>query len=43
MLVDDAERIDDSDHALAELLAENPPNVRIAAAGRADDLRTDWI
>ena len=40
VLVDDAERIDDSDHALAELLAESPPNVRIAAAGRADDLRT---
>ena len=40
VLVDNAERIDDSDHALAELLAESPPNVRIAAAGRADDLRT---
>ena len=40
VLVDDAERINDSDHALAELLAESPPNVRIAATGQADDLRT---
>ena len=40
VLIDDAERIDDSDHALAELLAESPPNVRIAAAGWVDHLCT---
>ena len=40
LLVDDAERDDDSNRVLAELLAKSPPNLRIAAAGRADDLRT---
>lgn len=40
LLVDDAERFDDSDGVINQLLTANLPHVRVIAAGRADDLRT---
>ena len=40
LLVDDAERVEDPDGVLSGLLASGPPHLRIAAAGRNDDVRT---
>ncbi|WP_144711362.1 FtsK/SpoIIIE domain-containing protein [Curtobacterium pusillum] len=40
LLVDDAERFDDQDQALAGLLASERPGTCVVAAGRAVDLRT---
>jgi len=39
LLVDDAERFEDTDQAFAGLLASNPPGLCIIAAGRAAELR----
>ncbi|QWW19525.1 FHA domain-containing protein [Schaalia sp. 19OD2882] len=39
LLVDDAERIADSDGSLGNLVSAAPANVRVAAAGRNDDIR----
>ena len=40
LLVDDAERVEDPDGVLSGLLASGPSHLRIAAAGRNDDVRT---
>ena len=40
LLIDDAERFDDADQAITNLITANMPNVRIVAAGRSDDLRS---
>lgn len=40
LLIDDAELLDDLDGAVAGLIRERRPNLRIVAAGRADSLRT---
>lgn len=40
ILVDDAEKVDDSAQAIAGLLDACPPQVHVIAAGRADDLRS---
>lgn len=42
LLIDDAERIDDTDKAIANLIAGNNSQLHIIAAGRADDLRTQY-
>lgn len=39
LLVDDAERFDDADKSITDLLTAGLPGLRVAAAGRADDLR----
>ena len=39
LLVDDAEQFDDSDQAFAGLLASRTTDLKVVAAGRADDLR----
>ncbi|MFC7623808.1 FtsK/SpoIIIE domain-containing protein [Microlunatus sp. GCM10028923] len=40
VLIDDAERFDDSDQAISGLLDAASPDLRIFAAGRSDDLRS---
>ncbi len=40
ILVDDAEQVDDADHAIEDLLVTRPTDLHIVAAGRADDLRS---
>ncbi len=40
LLIDDAERFPDADQAIAGLVDSPPPNLRILAAGRADELRS---
>lgn len=40
LLIDDAERFDDTDQAIASLLAANRPGLCVIAAGRSADLRT---
>jgi S-DNA-T family DNA segregation ATPase FtsK/SpoIIIE len=40
VVVDDAERVDDTDGALARLVAERRPGVLVVAAARPDTLRT---
>ncbi|GAB3749855.1 FtsK/SpoIIIE domain-containing protein [Microlunatus parietis] len=40
VLIDDAERFDDSDQAISGLLDSAAPDLRIFAAGRSDDLRS---
>jgi S-DNA-T family DNA segregation ATPase FtsK/SpoIIIE len=40
IMVDDAERIDDADQALTNLINAGLPNVFVVAAGRSDDLRS---
>lgn len=42
LLIDDAERFDDADGAINRLLNANLPDLRVIAAGRADDLRTSY-
>ncbi len=42
LLVDDAERVDDAEGALARLVADPGPRLRIVAAGRSDALRTAY-
>lgn len=42
LLVDDAERFDDADGLINQLLSSNLPHLRVIAAGRADDLRTTY-
>ena len=39
LVVDDAEQLDDSDQAIAGLLAARPTDLLVIAAGRSDDLR----
>ena len=39
LLVDDAEQFDDTDQAIAGLLAARPTDLLVVAAGRSDDLR----
>lgn len=39
LLIDDAERIEDSDQSLTQLLSSPPPGFCVIAAGRAADLR----
>lgn len=41
-MIDDAERFDDADGAINRLLNANLPDLRVIAAGRADDLRTSY-
>lgn len=40
IFIDDAEQFDDADGLIAQLIAENRPDMHIFTAGRADDLRT---
>lgn len=40
ILIDDAERIDDADSSIADLLANPRPGLHVFAAARADELRT---
>ena len=40
ILIDDAEKVDDSDQSIIGLLGANLPHVHVIAAGRSDDLRT---
>ncbi|MDY0891823.1 FtsK/SpoIIIE domain-containing protein [Frigoribacterium sp. CFBP9030] len=40
LLIDDAERFDDTDQSIATLLASNRPGLCVIAAGRSADLRT---
>jgi S-DNA-T family DNA segregation ATPase FtsK/SpoIIIE len=40
LLVDDAEKYDDSDQAIAGLLTARPHDLLVVAAGRSDDLRS---
>jgi S-DNA-T family DNA segregation ATPase FtsK/SpoIIIE len=39
LLIDDAEKVEDSDESIANLIAANNAGLHIIAAGRADDLR----
>jgi S-DNA-T family DNA segregation ATPase FtsK/SpoIIIE len=39
IMIDDAERFDDSDQAISGLINAALPDLRIIAAGRSDDLR----
>ncbi|WP_230207965.1 FtsK/SpoIIIE domain-containing protein [Microlunatus sp. Gsoil 973] len=40
ILIDDAERVDDADQAISNLLSAGLSNIVVIASGRADDLRT---
>lgn len=40
VLIDDADAVEDTDRAIATLLSQGRPDVRVIAAGRADVLRT---
>ncbi|HEY4557526.1 MAG TPA: FtsK/SpoIIIE domain-containing protein, partial [Enteractinococcus sp.] len=42
LLIDDAERVDDTDQSIAGLLNSTSPRVCIIAAGRAGDLRSQY-
>ena len=40
LLIDDAERFDDADQSITDLVGSNLPHVHVIAAGRSDDLRS---
>ncbi|MDO4260272.1 MAG: FtsK/SpoIIIE domain-containing protein [Actinomycetaceae bacterium] len=42
LLVDDAERVTDSGNVLLSLVTDSSPHIRVAAAGRNDDIRSIW-